>query len=475
VVLRVLSPFATLGMTNRVTSVVRHGALLAALALLAPAGLSAQGFIRGVLVDSLRGATPIAGAIVTLDGTSYEVETDRRGRFAFPRLPAGAYEVVYRSARLDTLGIAPITQAVTIEGRSAADVRLAIPGPAAFQREYCGTELKDAGIVRGTVVDARGTLRPGAHVAGIWDEAILVNGDLTMETRASVDTTAADGSFSVCGVPLARQFVLRVVTGDERAGDLVVELDGDLVVRRDVRVGRGDETSVITGRVLSRRRGQTVAVELWGDSLRSTATDGDGRFRLAGVPRRSGQLYLRAVGQTPRIVTIDPIAPTLDIGDVQLEDAAVALQPMTIRERQLTRERLAFEERSRGAVGVFFDSTYLASLPRVTAAALAQKSTVLRVGPVRSAVEAQGEVIMLRSSHMSSLTSGCYPRVYLNGVMMQSQQPRQQAGGMVASITPDYMKELLRTAKRIEVYQAQFAPVEFADPDGCGSLVIWTR
>lgn len=455
----------------------RGVALAAAVfAALVPAGLHAQGFIRGVLVDSLRGGAPIAGAIITLDGTSYEVETDRRGRFAFPRLPAGAYRVVYRGARLDTLGIAPITQAATIEGRRAADVRLAIPGPAAFQREYCGTELEGTAIIRGTVVDARGTLRAGAHVAGLWDEAVLVNGNLTMEARASIDTTASDGTFSVCGVPLTRQFVLRVVAGEERAGDLVVELDGDAVARRDVRVGPGDETAVITGRVLSRRQGQTVAVELWGDSLRSASTDADGRFRLAGVPRRSGQLYLRAVGQVPRIVTIDPIAPTLDIGDVQLEDAAVALQPMTIRERQLTRERLAFEERSRGAVGIFFDSAYLASMPRVTASALARQSTVIRVGPVRSAVEASGEVVMLRGLGMNNLVSGCYPRVYLNGTMMQSQQPRPMAGGaMIAAITPDYMKELLRTAKRIEVYQAQFAPAEFTDPDGCGSLVIWTQ
>jgi hypothetical protein len=42
-------------------------------------------------------------------------------------------------------------------------------------------------------------------------------------------------------------------------------------------------------------------------------------------------------------------------------------------------------------------------------------------------------------------------------------------------IPPDMMKELLRTAKRIEIYEAQDAPAEFVDPDGCGSIVIWTR
>lgn len=461
-------------MTNRVMSVALRCALVLAIAITAPAAVHAQGFIRGVLTDSLRAGAPIAGAVLLLDGTSHEVETDRRGRFAFPRLPAGTYRVVYRGARLDTLGIAPLTADARIEGRRAVDVRLAIPGPRSFQLEYCGLEFDGAGIVRGTVVDARGELQARAHVAALWDEAVLLRGNLSMEARASIDTTASDGTFAVCGVPHTRQFVLRVVSGNERAGDLIVEMDGDAVVRRDVRVGSGDRTAVITGRVLSRRRNQAVAVELWGDSLKSVNTDSTGHFRLAGVPRRSGQLYLRAVGQTPRIVTIDPLGATLDIGGVQLEDAAVALQPMTIRERQLTRERLAFIERSRGAAGVFFDSTFLASLPRVTASALAQKSTLLRVGPIRSAAATSGEVIMLRSVNARDWNTGCYPRIYLNGTMMRTQAPQQHLD-WEALITPDYMRQLLQTAKRIEVYTAQLAPAEFYDPDGCGSIVIWNR
>jgi hypothetical protein len=428
-----------------------------------------------VLVDSLRAGEPIVGAVLTLDGTSHEVQTDRRGRFAFPRLPAGSYRVIYRSARLDTLGIAPVTQEAVIAGRGATDLHLSIPSPAAFQRAYCGTELEGGGIVRGIVLDARGNLLAGAQVAALWEAAVLQGGNLAMEARASVDTTASDGSFSVCGVPLTWRFVLRVVAEAERAGDLIVELEGDPVIRRDVRVGRSDEVSVVTGRVLTRRRGLTVGVELWGDTLRSTDTDSEGRFRLTGVPRRSGQLYLRAVGQTPRIVTIDPLGPTLDIGDVQLEDAPVALQAMTIRERQLTRERLAFLERSRGAVGVFFDSAYLASLPRVTASTLAQKSTLIRVGATGSFRDTAGDVIMLRKASVSAMNSGCYPRVFLNGTMMQSQAPRTLAGQTIRGISPDYMRELLRRAKRIEIYSAQFAPAEFMDPDGCGSLVIWTR
>ena len=205
-------------------------------------------------------------------------------------------------------------------------------------------------------------------------------------------------------------------------------------------------------------------------------TDSSGRFRFPNVPRRTGQLFIRAVGQQPRLVPIEPVEATLDVGEIVLEDAAVALQPMTIRERALTRDRLAFEERSRLGVGVFFDSAALAAFPRVTAAALASKSTMLRAGPMRSAESATGEIIMLRAANARNMNTGCYPRVFINGVGTSTQEPKPTASGVMHSaISPEYLKELLRTARRIEVYQAQFAPAEFQDPDGCGSLVICPR
>ena len=441
-----------------------------------PVAAAAQGTIRGVVTDSLRGTSPIAGARITLEGSSMSVVTDRRGRFAFNRVAPGTYRVVYAGARFDTLGITPEAREVTVRGRDNMELQIATPSVATLQQRYCGTATPATGVLRGVISGANGAPRPGAEVAAIWDEAVLDRGNLAVESRASLDTTAADGSFSVCGVPLTRQVVLRSVSGTERGGDLVVAMDGQVVVRRDVRVSPESETTIVTGQVRSRRRGAATAVEIWGDTLRSVATDSAGRFRFPGVPRRSGQLYIRAIGQQPRLVPIEPTGPTLDVGEIVLEDAAVALQPMTIRERQLTRERLAFEERAKAAVGVFFDSTYLAQLPRVTAAALTAKNTIIRVGPNRAMESTSGETIMLRSVRPTSMNTGCYPRVFINGVGTSTQEPRQVATGRPdAAISPEYMKELLRTARRIEVYQATFAPAEFHDPDGCGSIVIWTR
>jgi hypothetical protein len=243
-----------------------------------------------------------------------------------------------------------------------------------------------------------------------------------------------------------------------------------------VRVADRGLTTVVTGTVRTRRRDRSIRVEVWGDTTRTVRVDSAGNFRIAGVPRRSGQLYVRAVGQVPRVVTIEPLGPTLDVGEIRLEDAAVALQAMTIRERELTRERLAFEERSRGAFGVFYDSAFLARAPRVTAALLASKSTSVRPGVSVRATDIVGEIVVLRRPVNFAYVDSCYPRIYLNGNYLSTQEPKETLMGQYeAMIPPDMMKELLRTAKRIEIYEAQDAPAEFVDPEGCGAIVIWTR
>lgn len=444
---------------------------LACMLALASAEGAAQAFIRGTLTDSLRGNAPVVGVDVEVEGRDLSATTDRRGRFAFPRLEPGSYRVVFRGARLDTLGIAQLATTARITGRGVVDVALAIPSARWFEQELCGRGLDAGGILRGSIVDRRGDYRAGAEVMAVWDEPALRGRELVMETRVVTDTTDDVGGYTLCGVPMASKGVLRAAVGELRSGDIVFDLDGDPVIRRDLRLGDARETAVVVGRVVGRRvRGANV--ELWGDTLRSVATDANGRFRLTEVPRRSGQLYVRAIGQSPRLIPIDPLGEVLDIGEVVLDDLPVALQPMTIRERMLARERLEFEERRKGATGVFFDSTFLASLPRVTARALAVESPLLRAGAVRSGRDALGEVVLLRNSTLQGGSTECYPRVYLNGTSQNSQRP---IGGGEGMITGDYMAQMLRTAKRIEVYQAAFAPAEFPDPEGCGSLVIWTR
>ncbi len=444
--------------------------------LSASSPLAAQGSIRGTLVDSLRGAAAIADARVELAGTALSARTDRRGRFEFSAVAAGEYVVRYTPPASEELGVPVVERVAVVGARGRAEVSLAIPSLTWFQQALCAADLGSSGIVRGRILDLDGQPQEGVTVSASWDEAVLRDARVEMDTRRETSTTGADGSYTVCGVPSNRRFVLRAHGGRSASGEVVVEFGDVPLARRDLRIGAPELTTVVTGIARGRRRSAEIRVEIWGDSTRSVRVDAEGRFRLAGVPRRTGQLYLRAVGQVPRVVNIEPTGPTLDVGEIKLEDAAVALQTMTIRERELTRERMAFEERSRGTVGVFYDSAFLARAPRVTASYLAQKSTDVKVGPMRRATDTVGEIVLLRYRPMISGQDGCHPRIYLNGSFLGTQEPKETVFGQKeAKIPPEMMAHLLRVAKRIEIYKAQDAPAEFVDPEGCGSIAIWTR
>ncbi len=65
------------------------------LALFAGAVSAQTGSVTGRVEDATRG-TPVADALVVLDGTRFAVATDAEGRFAFPDVPAGRYTLRVR-------------------------------------------------------------------------------------------------------------------------------------------------------------------------------------------------------------------------------------------------------------------------------------------------------------------------------------------------------------------------------------------
>ena len=67
----------------------RRVALVALAATAATGHAGAQGGIRGILIDSLRGGAPVPGATIQLIGATRSTVTDAAGRFRFDDLPAG--------------------------------------------------------------------------------------------------------------------------------------------------------------------------------------------------------------------------------------------------------------------------------------------------------------------------------------------------------------------------------------------------
>ncbi|MCC6991725.1 MAG: TonB-dependent receptor, partial [Acidobacteria bacterium] len=96
-------------------------AAVAALLVVCPAVARAQSVAVSGTVRAERDKRPVAGAVVTLTGTSAEATSDAEGRFTLPGVAPGAYTVVVTRG-----GFAPATSDVTVtaSGTAALDVLL---------------------------------------------------------------------------------------------------------------------------------------------------------------------------------------------------------------------------------------------------------------------------------------------------------------------------------------------------------------
>lgn len=104
-------------MTLSFPRVIKRHALVAALscALLLPTEIHAQAASTALSgrVSAAASGDSLQGAIVKVLGTPYQDYTDSTGRFAFPSLPAGTYQI-----EIEYVGLDPMIQEVTVSGGS---------------------------------------------------------------------------------------------------------------------------------------------------------------------------------------------------------------------------------------------------------------------------------------------------------------------------------------------------------------------
>lgn len=340
-----------------------------------------------------------------------------------------------------------------------------VPRPEILQQSLCGDRLSsDAALVVGAVRDASGEALAGIRVAALWTEAVVTREGSRVLLRASVDTSATDGTYALCGVPRETRITVRADGLGVQSGEVVVGVGDVPVIERDLVVAGPLPTSVVTGAVQGESGDAIIAtVDLPGDSA-STTTDSSGVFRLRGVPRRSSQLRVRAIGYQPLFLDVTPDGPTVDLGIVVMSGRVEELREVRIEETRLTRERREFEERRSSHVGAFFDSDFLKRFPVVSANALGANSRL-----IRGRSGAASEQILLRR-----VAGECWPLVFLNGTRI-GRQGINGSAFVPPAVTGELMAQLLREADRIEAYAAQFAPAEYADFEGCGAVAVWTR
>jgi hypothetical protein len=363
--------------------------------------------------------------------------------------------VIYRAPWLDSLSLPPLSAAVTVRVSGTVRTTLASPSVASYHRAVCGAVFDEGqGVLRGEVRGADGNPRAGVFVAALWSEAILTPAGLGGQLVGTVDTTDAAGVFSLCGVPRTTTFLVRAGTDSLGTGDLSIGLGDRPAARHDLSVGHRRRTARLSGRVTTARGDPlpSVVVDVPGDSALGTRADSLGRFVIEGIPHRTTQIFVRALGFTPRLVTLDVGTDEIELPDIVLDPLPIRLADVRVVAEARTLEELAFRERQRIGLGTFIDEVELARYPIISANVLTSFGS-----GVRSSGGNWPRTQLRRG------LAPCYPRFFVDGVDF--------------GIPRDGMEEadLLRTAKRIEIYLASFMPASFTDFNGCGVVLIWTN
>ncbi len=238
--------------------------------------------------------------------------------------------------------------------------------PEALSLRFCGRSLGSGdGLVLGVLRSSSGSPRQGLQVAALWNEAEISRAGSRTLLRASVDTSTADGFFVLCGVPRETSLRLRAGSLNEGTGELSVSVPASGLLQRELVVGDVTLVATVSGRVVDADgRALPASITLEGDTLTAARSDSTGAFSLRGVPRRSGQVSIRAIGVLPLTLDLAPDGPLVELGDVVLSSVVQQMEEITVRERMLVQREREFEERRRSlAFGTFLDEATLRRQP----------------------------------------------------------------------------------------------------------------
>jgi hypothetical protein len=195
--------------------------------------IAERGMVEGVVYDSAQ-AGPLAGARVSLEGTSYSAIADTAGRFRIDEVPEGVYEVSFTHPELQRLNLHATPVSITVDrgGRSHVELALAPAARVDAIMRVCAADADHqedrTGILVGRVIDelTRTTVAGATleifwlHIAGRPDEQrpdeISVAGLLLSQEKVVVESNA-DGGFLVCGLPRTRQLNVRAIQGDRQS------------------------------------------------------------------------------------------------------------------------------------------------------------------------------------------------------------------------------------------------------------------
>lgn len=172
--------------------------------------------ITGVVVDGT--GSPLAGARVSVMGTSISATTGEDGRFEIPEIPEGLYSVIVGTPELDSLGVTGPADTVRLTPRGSPNVTLAVPSRARLAATMCPDAPLDEHLaaLRVLVVDSATGAAQSEVPARIWWKS-YTGSVQERNLKEKVDGTEATldslGSFTMCGLPAGHDIYVESPSG----------------------------------------------------------------------------------------------------------------------------------------------------------------------------------------------------------------------------------------------------------------------
>ena len=409
--------------------------------------------LRGLAYDSLRSA-PLAGAFISLAGSSRSAISDSAGRFQFDSLATGTYTLVLHHDVLDSVGFSGRTARVTV-GTRDAQVVIAVPSFPTLWRAACGgtPPRADSGFVYGVVRSTDDRPVRGVKVAVAWNDLSYtkVTGFDEKSWGASIPVDSL-GNFALCGVPTTG--VLHLLAGSDSLVSDRVEL-GPIthrVARRDLLLGprsaaASSARGVVTG-IVSSNDGPLYGALIMADEVQEGRSDENGRFWLRDVPAGTRQIEIRAIGAEPATRTVDVRPGDTAVVSVQLKKAATLPEVTVTAPATRFMYRREIQERRELGLGYFRDSTAIGRLPLMAHVFDGIAGiNVRRGGGTRFVVTGKDD---------------CRLAFFIDRVKMIDAFD-------LNLLAPDQIAT-------VEVYNSlTLAPAEYQVRNTCGAIVVWTK
>ena len=435
----------------------------------------ARGATLALEVTSNDSLVSPADSRISVDGTDYELTTDRRGRASIALVLPGQYRARVQTPLMDSLGVAGETVDVTVRESEAREQRIPLPSSADLLKRVCGDNATPvAGAhLRGVVVDSVGLPVANAEIRLRWQQQIAIVRDrLAWNERFVTTTSDSLGLWQFCAVPRDASIQIAATSAEgtgrsrTRIGDSVLFASARVQVRPEaITAGVVPSTEATLGVSVTdgaQRPLKDVQILVNGSvgAPHRLRTDSAGRAALTRLPAGVYGIEVRKVGYASGTLSVD-VEPGENTVPLILEKSSIP-QLATMRvvgDRPVVARHADFERRR--AAG---EPNAVITEEEIDKRNPPHAWQLLTRVPGLLVLDSLG-FVYARASRMSVYK--CWPRVAIDGKILMGR--------------PNLAVELPPSTEiyGIEVYSGSARlPIDVAgegDQRFCGLIAVWTK